>query len=248
MRAATLKGAQRVMSACMNAPARPAHARWLQRPSAALAANPLSASHNSSIFRSISNCSSSRRLAIRPMATAAVALRAGPPAPPKEQVLTQDPANNVTEYIYSKMGINLHHQPSHPIGIIKQAIYDYFNTQQPGIFTTFDDLFPVVTCEANFDEILIPADHVSRSANDTYYVDGGKVLRCHTSAHQAELLRKKLGGFLVTGEWSSASLGDKGDTCLRTLAPCCNDVSPAPVHCNPRPFLPHRKKEKQTSI
>ncbi len=30
----------------------------------------------------------------------------------------------------------------------------------------------------NFDEILIPADHVSRSPNDTYYVDPDTVLRC----------------------------------------------------------------------
>jgi phenylalanyl-tRNA synthetase alpha chain len=58
---------------------------------------------------------------MRVLATAAVEVRQGPPAPPKDQVLTQDPANNVTEYIYSKMGVNLHHQPSHPIGIIKQV-------------------------------------------------------------------------------------------------------------------------------
>jgi hypothetical protein len=62
-----------------------------------------------------------QRLGMRAMASAAVATRAGPPAPPKDQVLTQDPNNNVTEYIYSKMGINLHHQPNHPIGIIKQV-------------------------------------------------------------------------------------------------------------------------------
>lgn len=29
----------------------------------------------------------------------------------------------------------------------------------------------------NFDEILIPTDHVSRSPNDTYYVDPDTVLR-----------------------------------------------------------------------
>ena len=28
-----------------------------------------------------------------------------------------------------------------------------------------------VTCTQNFDEVLVPADHVSRSPNDTYYVD-----------------------------------------------------------------------------
>lgn len=48
--------------------------------------------------------------------------------------------------------------------------------------------------------MLVPADHVSRSLNDTYYVDSQTVLRCHTSAHQAELLRKGHRRFLVTGD------------------------------------------------
>ena len=52
----------------------------------------------------------------------------------------------------------------------------------------------------NFDDILIPADHVSRGYNDTYYVDSETVLRCHTSAHQAEMLRKGETHFLVTGD------------------------------------------------
>lgn len=80
-----------------------------------------------------------------------------------------------------------------------QAIYDYFEQREPGAYKAFDDLYPIVTTNANFDEILIPADHVSRSPNDTYYVSADKVLRCHTSAHQAELLRTKQPGFLVTG-------------------------------------------------
>lgn len=53
--------------------------------------------------------------------------------------------------------------------------------------------------EQNFDEVLVPADHVSRSPNDTYYIDTETVLRCHTSAHQAETLRKGERAFLVTG-------------------------------------------------
>lgn len=48
--------------------------------------------------------------------------------------------------------------------------------------------------------MLVPADHVSRSLNDTYYVDSQTVLRCHTSAHQAELLREGHRRFLVTGD------------------------------------------------
>ncbi len=41
-------------------------------------------------------------------------------APPRGEVFTQDPSNNVTEYIYEKMGKNLHLRPAHPLGIIKQ--------------------------------------------------------------------------------------------------------------------------------
>lgn len=52
----------------------------------------------------------------------------------------------------------------------------------------------------NFDDVLVPADHVSRSYNDTYYVDSQTVLRCHTSAHQAELLREGHTHFLVIGD------------------------------------------------
>lgn len=52
----------------------------------------------------------------------------------------------------------------------------------------------------NFDDVLVPADHVSRSYNDTYYIDAETVLRCHTSAHQSDLLRKGYTNFLVTGD------------------------------------------------
>ena len=52
----------------------------------------------------------------------------------------------------------------------------------------------------NFDDVLVPPDHVSRSYNDTYYIDSQTVLRCHTSAHLAELLRRGHTHFLVTGD------------------------------------------------
>lgn len=140
MRVNTLKGAQRMVSACMAAPVRKAAAAAAPRSSsqaatAAAAANNCSLCCSSSssqrlqhaalsaqVSSSSSRCRSSlQRLGVRALATAAVEARPGPAAPPKDQVLTQDPANNVSEYIYSKMGINLHHQPSHPIGIIKQV-------------------------------------------------------------------------------------------------------------------------------
>lgn len=115
-------------------------------------------------------------------------------------MLTEDPYNNVTEGIFAKIGANLHQQPTHPIGIIKAAIYQYFESSHPGLFRTFDDLHPVVSTRANFDEVLVPADHVSRSPNDTYYINRDTVLRCHTSAHQTELVRAGETAFLVTGD------------------------------------------------
>ncbi|XP_075643254.1 phenylalanine--tRNA ligase, chloroplastic/mitochondrial-like [Castanea sativa] len=77
----------------------------------------------------------------------------------------------------------------------------YLSTLTPVILTNkFDDLCPIVTVKQNFDDVLVPADHVSRSYNDTYYIDPQSVLRCHRSAHQAELLRRGHTHFLVTGD------------------------------------------------
>jgi len=57
----------------------------------------------------------------------------------------------------------------------------------------------------SFDDLLIPADHVSRSRSDTYYVDDLHCLRTHTSAHQSTLIGGNgpdgfVDSFLVTGD------------------------------------------------
>ncbi|XP_010427722.1 PREDICTED: phenylalanine--tRNA ligase, chloroplastic/mitochondrial [Camelina sativa] len=115
-------------------------------------------------------------------------------------VKDDDPTNNVPDSIFSKLGMQLHRRDKHPIGILKNAIYNYFDSNYAKKFEKFEDLSPIVTTKQNFDDVLVPADHVSRSLNDTYYVDPQTVLRCHTSAHQAELLRKGHSRFLVTGD------------------------------------------------
>lgn len=84
--------------------------------------------------------------------------------------------------------------------MIKSQIQDHFETQHPGVFQFVDSLPPVVTTKQNFDELLTPPDHVSRSANDTYYIDQAHCLRTHTSAHQTELMRSGLNAFLCTGD------------------------------------------------
>ena len=96
-------------------------------------------------------------------------------------VITEHPANNITDNIFSKIGANLHKRPDHPLGIIKNVIYDFFDREHPGLFAKHDEMYPVVSTRANFDDVLIPADHVSRNPNETYYVDSDTVLRCHTS-------------------------------------------------------------------
>ncbi|PWA71901.1 Aminoacyl-tRNA synthetase, class II [Artemisia annua] len=133
----------------------------------------------------------------------------------KQDVVKDEPTNNVPDLIFTKLGLQLHRRDNHPLGILKNAIYEYFDTNYNNQFQKFDDLCPIVTTKMcccrfvvidgtlfvqNFDDVLVPADHVSRSYNDTYYVDADTVLRCHTSAHQATLLREGYTNFLVTGD------------------------------------------------
>ena len=66
----------------------------------------------------------------------------------RADVLKAHPFNNVTENIFAKIGANLHRRPDHPICIIKEAIYAYFDTNHPTVFTKFDDLHPVVSAYA----------------------------------------------------------------------------------------------------
>jgi phenylalanyl-tRNA synthetase alpha chain len=118
----------------------------------------------------------------------------------KNDVVKDDPTNNVPDSIFTKLGLQLHRRDQHPLGILKNAIFDYFDTNYLNKFDKFDNLSPIVSTKQNFDDVLVPADHVSRSYNDTYYIDSQTVLRCHTSAHQAELLRNGHTNFLVIGD------------------------------------------------
>lgn len=98
--------------------------------------------------------------------------------------------------ILSKVGRNLHNQEHHPIQVIKKHIQYFFGPE----FKCFDSEPPKVTIEENFDLLLIPKDHPSRSPSDTYYLDEKHVLRTQTSAHQNKFLRSGEKNFLVTGD------------------------------------------------
>ncbi|HEY4785802.1 MAG TPA: hypothetical protein VIH57_07125, partial [Bacteroidales bacterium] len=78
---------------------------------------------------------------------------------------------------------------------MKRLVQHYFTD-----YACFDDLSEEVSIKENFDDLLIPAEHPARSANDTYYLDDNTVLRTHTSAHQTQLLKQGKTKFLVTGD------------------------------------------------
>ncbi|CAI9784638.1 unnamed protein product [Fraxinus pennsylvanica] len=63
----------------------------------------------------------------------------------KDEIVRDDPTNNVPDSIFSKLGMQLHRRDQHPLGILKNAIYDYFDTNYPNKFDKFDDLCPIVS-------------------------------------------------------------------------------------------------------
>lgn len=94
-----------------------------------------------------------------------------------------DEWTNVTPKIVSLTERKLHLREQHPLGLLSRGIRDHFSS-----FKSFTFNSPVVSLEENFDSLLIPPDHVSRSKSDTYYVNKQLLLRSHTSAHQKACL------------------------------------------------------------
>ncbi|KAJ2080217.1 phenylalanyl-tRNA synthetase alpha subunit, mitochondrial [Coemansia sp. RSA 988] len=91
---------------------------------------------------------------------------------------------NTTPVILQKTGRGLLHQPSHPLAILKELIFQQFPD-----FAYYDSLNPVVTTQQNFDSLGFSEDHPGRAKSDTYYINGDTLLRTHTSAHQLQLLK-----------------------------------------------------------
>ncbi len=117
----------------------------------------------------------------------------------------RDALTNVTPRVLSKVGKNLHNKSNHPLNLLHQRIKNHFygnfqNRFGNPLFTMFDNLKPVVTIHQNFDSLLVPEDHISRSPSDTYYVNSTHLLRAHTSAHQEEIIKMGFDSFLVFGD------------------------------------------------
>ena len=70
-----------------------------------------------------------------------------------------DPTNNVSDAIFSKIGLQLHLRADHPLGILKDTIYEYFDKNMATKYKKFDDFLPIVSTKA-----------VSRCLLDRYLV------------------------------------------------------------------------------
>ncbi|KAL7437182.1 hypothetical protein ACHAXM_005482, partial [Skeletonema potamos] len=120
--------------------------------------------------------------------------------------LQPHPNNNITPHIASLVGRDLHLRPSHPIGIIRSKIQEYFaslstsSTADGTTYKIFDAEDPIVTTQQCFDDLRIPPDHPGRAPSDTYYITDTKLLRTHTSAHQSQHLRSGVDAFLCCGD------------------------------------------------
>lgn len=80
--------------------------------------------------------------------------------------MTDHPFNNVPDSVFQKMGMNLHQRPDHPLCILKTAIYTYFDQQFPGVYRTFDSLYPVVSTTAvKTSNFALPFQHRLQGVN-----------------------------------------------------------------------------------
>eukprot|EP01041_Mallomonas_annulata_P009560 gene9560-19861_t len=121
-----------------------------------------------------------------------------------EEIGAPHPNKNVSANVLDKVGRNLHLQKDHPLCLTKLMIEEYCtkyaHTLGQSPFQLYDDLSPIVTTEACFDELRVPPDHVGRRPSDTYYITDKKLLRTHTSAHQCQILRSGSKSFLCAGD------------------------------------------------
>lgn len=92
--------------------------------------------------------------------------------------------NHVIRALNNKQ--KLYHKNGNPIRLISEGIKHHFNN-----YDHFEFKNPIVTTEANFDSLLIPKDHISRSKSDCYYLNQNQLLRAHSSAHQLDCLKDR---------------------------------------------------------
>lgn len=109
-----------------------------------------------------------------------------------------DEWTNVPKLILELTDRQLHQNPNHPIGILRELIQSNFK----GLgYTFYNDFRPTVTTFENFDVLGFPTDHPGRSKLDTYYLNKDHLLRTHTSAHEHECFQLcETPGYFITAD------------------------------------------------
>lgn len=115
-----------------------------------------------------------------------------------DKTFATDEWTNIPPLILSLTSRQLHQNPNHPIGILRQLIQENFK----GLgYTFYNDFRPTVTKFENFDVLGFPEDHPGRSKLDTYYLNKDNLLRTHTSAHEHECFQTcKTPGYFITAD------------------------------------------------
>lgn len=78
---------------------------------------------------------------------------------------------------------------SHAIKLLYQKIEQYVRDSHTDSEVKIYRESPIVTTTANYDDLLIGLDNISRSSTYTHYVDQTHILRTHTSAHIPAIVR-----------------------------------------------------------
>ena len=157
------------------------------------------------------------------------AYSSAPKTPVKDQILQlQNNYSNIPPKILDLVDRKPHIDEHHPLGIISHKIREFF--QNPDVyksdlqqkhkkaFKIFDNTNPITTCQKNFDDLLIPPDHVSRKRSDTYYITEEILLRTHATCHDKEMIEK--------GENAIITIADvyRRDEIDATHYPCFHQV------------------------
>ncbi|KAI6167014.1 hypothetical protein EDD17DRAFT_1752362 [Pisolithus thermaeus] len=107
---------------------------------------------------------------------------------------------NVSPTILSKLSVQLHTQPAHPLSTLRSLIESHFPS-----YSHLSSVSPLVTPYQNFDQLSFPPDHPGRSVTDSYYINSNLMLRTHTSAHEVDVFSRGETKWLLTADVPKAA-------------------------------------------
>ncbi|KII67727.1 Phenylalanine--tRNA ligase, mitochondrial [Thelohanellus kitauei] len=114
-----------------------------------------------------------------------------------------DDWTNLTETILKKIPQKLYLKENHPLSLlrlkIKQFYSDFFEPRSKDI-KVFEELPEIVSTYDNFDSLLVPETHPSRSPQDNYYINSSTLMRAHTTCHYADLFKNGIKQFMIFGD------------------------------------------------